>query len=185
MAYYMILNNHPLAETIEPAPANKKPSLAKKGGRKATCRSGTHSSGAKSQEQTTCGNKAHTLSEFCSHQYGIPGPEASTTTGRSRHRNRRDIDYLSLNDGPDEEVQRSPKHKKRVFYTPNRKGPAAQHVALSEKAVTTSTALKGVQVSSLKAVPLVDNPKAVATSTTLTGIQVLSSETVPLPAIPA
>ena len=147
--------------TIQPAPANNKPASTKKGGCKATCRSGTCSAIVKRQGKPTHGSKARTLSELCSQQYGIPEPGNSTPTGRSRCRSWHDIDYLSLNGGPNEDVQESPKHKKRVSYHPNRKGPSAGRVAAqcvaspenSPKAVAMMSSLKGVQTSS-EVVPL-------------------------------
>ena len=145
--------------TIQPTPSNKKPPSAQKGCHKTTCKSGTHNTSAKNHEISTCRRKAHTFSESRSQQYGLPEADATTPIPRSRCRSRRDIKYLSLNDGPDEDTPEPPKHKKKVSYPPSRKGPSAGRVAacvsspeMSPKSIITSNSLKGVQ--SLPAEPL-------------------------------
>ena len=169
----------------QPTPSNKKPPSAQKGRCKTTCRSGTHDTSVKKHEIPTHGKKAHTLSESCSQQYGLPEPDATTPISRSRRRIRCEIDYLSLNDGPDEDTPETPKRRKKVSYPPSRKGPLAGQVAaqcvsspeMSPKATTTSKALKGIQ--SLPAVPLSEVvslsaiPALTGVPSTFTGIPVL------------
>ena len=128
---------------------------------------------------------------------------------RSRCRSRRDIDYLSLNDGLDDDALESPKRRKRVSYTLKRKGPSAGRVAvqcsnspensLRAETVSKPTALKGVQSPPAKPASETTQPSIVSALTgvpstttssllTLIGIQATSGVSLPdtasLPAVP-
>ena len=74
---------------------------AKKRGLKTTCRTGKRNSESKREHITVPAKKIRTLSENRNQLYGIAksNPTTTTETGRSRRSCRRDIDYLSLNDG--------------------------------------------------------------------------------------
>ena len=88
---------------------DRKSSSTQKGRCKTTCRKGTRNSATKTQCTPATRKKARTLSENRSQQYGITDTTDSTTTSRSRRRSRCDIDYLSLNDGLEEDIVESPK----------------------------------------------------------------------------
>ena len=99
----------------QPAPTpDHKPSSAQKQRRKTTCRGnrGTRNCDTKSQSTPTPRNKAYTLSEKCSQQYGISDAGESAGTSRSQCRSRKDIDYHTLNDGLEDDIAGSPKHTK-------------------------------------------------------------------------
>ena len=139
--------------------------------------------------------KSWTLSENHSQQYRLPTPGTTTASGRSRHRSRRDIDYISLNNGLDDGKLKSPKCKKRASHTPNQKDPSAVCVAAqcvnspdnSPEAETLQTVLIGIQLPSAKPVP--ESTHTAHMSSTLTGVQpnpeVLSSDAATLPARPS
>ena len=95
-----------------PVPGAHKPQPAHKGRCKTTCRSGSRTTPAKKQDKPLVPRKSRTLSENRSQQYGLPTPGTTTASGRSRRRSRQDIDYVSLNDGFDDEEVESPKCKK-------------------------------------------------------------------------
>ena len=108
---------------------------------------------------------------------------------------------MSLNGGPDEEVLESPKCKKKVSYTPNRRGPSAGCVAAQcanspenssiAVAIAVPDTLKGVQsppatpvseAQPLSTIPALSGvPSMPVTSEPLKGIQ--SSSTLPLPEV--
>ena len=130
----------------QPTTSNMKPPSTQKGRHKTTCQSGTRNPSVKKHETPSLGKKAHTLSESRSKQYGLPEPDTTTLISRSRCKSRQDIDYLSLNDGPDEDTPEPSKHREKVSYPPPRKGPSADRVAsqrasspeISPKATVTS-----------------------------------------------
>ena len=96
---------------------------------KVTCRS---SSGASKRGSSSCskgrgrgrGKTARTLSDSREENFGIP----PATIPRTSRRTRATIDYLSLNDGLDEEQPTSPKRKRRANYRP-RSGPSSRRIA--------------------------------------------------------
>ena len=99
--------------TLPPSALDHKPSSAKKECRKTTCRTGTQTSVKKPKSTPAPKKRAHTLSENCSELYGISDTAEPAVTSRSRHRSRRDIDYLTLNDGLEEDSVESPKRRKK------------------------------------------------------------------------
>ena len=111
--------------------AEQRPPTAKKRGRKTTCRTGKQSNESKKEHITEPVKKTCNLSEHRNQHYGIAesNPTTTTETGRSRCSCRRDIDYLSLNDGLESTTPESTKQRTRTTYPPNRKGPTPGRVA--------------------------------------------------------
>ena len=136
--------------------------------------------------------KSRTLSENRNQHYGITESNLTTTieTGRSRRTCRRDIDYLSLNDGLESTTPESTKWRTRTSYPPNRKGPtpgrvAAQCISSPEKSPEAATLGKRNKESALKGIPSNANSETVDVSwpalSTLTGVQELSAESLASP----
>ena len=123
MAYYGKSNNHP------PLALNHKPSSAKKECCKTTCRTITRTSVSKPKSIPATKKRVRTLSENHSELYGISDTAEPAVMSRSRRRSRRDIDYLTLNDGLEEDSVESLKRRKKASYLPNRRGPSVGHVA--------------------------------------------------------
>ena len=111
-----------------------------------------------------------------------------------RHSCRKDIDYLSLNDGLESEFMDTPKRKPKNSYPPNRKGPTPQRVAAqgasspesfpeAESAVTTSgsTALIGVSATSSNKSNVTQ--VSVSSTTALTGVQLPLAESLTTPSL--
>ena len=178
-------------QTVKPV-AEQRPSTSKKRGHKTTCRKGKRNSESKREHITVPVKKTRTLSENRNQHYGITdsSPTTTTETGRSRHSCRRDIDYLSLNDGLESTTPESTKWKTRTSYPPNRKGPtpgcvAAQCINSPEKSPEAATVGKRNKASALKGVP--SNIETVdvflPTPSTLTGIQKLSAESQASPSL--
>ena len=107
---------------------------------------------------------------------------------------RKDIDYLSLNDGLESEFMDTPKRKPKNSYPPNRKGPTPERVAAqcasspetfpeAESAVTTSgsTALIGVPASSSNKSNVTQ--VSVSSTTALTGIQLPLAKSLTAPSL--
>ena len=107
---------------------------------------------------------------------------------------RKDIDYLSLNDGLESEFMDTPKRKPKNSHPPNRKGPTPQRVAAqsasspetfpeAELAVTMSgsTALIGVQASSSNKSNVTRVPAS--STTALTGVQLPLAESLTAPSL--
>ena len=90
-----------------PTPAHKKSS-------KTTCRDSTRkpTKQAGPKLNTKCGKRSRTLSESRQETFGI---SALVRTLRS---NRQTINYLALNDGPEEDMPDSPKHRKKNSHRP-------------------------------------------------------------------
>ena len=126
------------------------------------CRTGTQTSVKKPKSTPATKKKACTLSENRSELYGISDTAEPAVMSRSRCRSRRDIDYLTLNDGLEEDSVESPKWRKKASYPPNRRGPsvgrvAAQQVTSPENspeavATTSMSTLKGIPSGSLNSV---------------------------------
>ena len=125
--------------------------------------------------------KTRTLSEHRNQHYRIAesNPTTATETGRSRRSCRRDIDYLSLNDGLESTTPESTKRRTRTTYPPHRKGPtpgrvAAQCISSPEKSPEAATVGKRNEASALKGVPSNTNNETVDVSSpvplTLTGV---------------
>ena len=126
--------------------------------------------------------KTRTVSENRNLHYRITDSSLTTTTetGRCRRSCRRDIDYLSLNDGLESATPETTKQKTRTSYPPNRKGPtpgcvAAQCISSPEKSPEAATVGKRNEANVLKGVP----PKietvnvSLPEPSTLTGVQKL------------
>ena len=174
--------------------AEQRPSTAKKRGCKTTCRKGKRNNESKTEHITVPVKKTHTLSENRNQRYGISesNPTTTTETGRSRHSCRRDIDYLSLNDGLESTIPESTKWRTRTSYPPNRKGPtpgrvAAQCISSPEKSPEAATVGKRNKASALKGIPSNANIETVDVSSpvpsTLTSIQKLSTESLASPSL--
>ena len=138
--------------------------------------------------------KTRTLSENRNQHYGIAESNPTTTieTGRSRCSCRRDIDYLSLNDGLESTTPESTKWRTRTSYPPNCKGPtpgrvAAQCISSPEKSPEAATVGKRNKASALKGVPSNANIETADVSlpvpSTLTGVQKLSAESLVSPSL--
>ena len=180
-------------QTVKPV-AEQRPSTAKNRGRKTTCRTGKQNNESKREHITVPVKKSHTLSENRNQHYGITesNPTITTETGRSRCSCRRDIDYLSLNDGLESTTLESTKRRTRTSYPPNRKGPtpgrvAAQCISSPEKSPEAATMGKRNKASALKGIPSNANIETVDVSSpapsTLTGVQKLSAESLASPSL--
>ena len=178
-------------QTVKPA-ADERNSTAKKRDRKTTCRKGKRNNESKKEHITVPVKKSRTLSENRNQRYGITESNLTTTseTGRSRCSCRRDIDYLSLNDGLESTTPESTKRRTRTSYPPNRKGPtpgrvAAQCIGSPEKSPEAATLGKRNKESTLKGIPSNANSETVDVSSpalsTLTGVQELSAESLASP----
>ena len=174
--------------------SERRPSTAKKRSCKTTCRKGKRNNESKTEHITVPVKKTCTLSENRNQRYGItePNPTTTTETGRSRPSCRRDIDYLSLNDGLESMIPESPKWRTRTSYPPNRKGPtpgrvAAQCISSPEKSPEAAAVGKQNKASALKGVPSNANIETVDVSSplplTLTSIQKLSAESLASPSL--
>ena len=130
------------------AVGHKKPAkkTCRESGRGRTCRTGKKSEPKPKREK-----RSKTLSECCQVTFGIAPPPAVT---RSIHSNRQNIDYLTLNDGLEDDEVSSPKCRCRTTYRP-RSGPSATRQAARKH--TASPELQGITMtgasSTLPAVP--------------------------------
>ena len=136
--------------------------------------------------------KTCTLSENRNLHYGIAGSSLTTTTETSRRRRscRRDIDYLSLNDGLESATPETPKWKTRTLYPPNRKGPtprrvAAQCISSPEKSPEATIMGKRNEASALKLVPpnILTGTVISPEPSTLTGVQNLPAKPLASPSL--
>ena len=179
MVYCGKLNSHPQADQCPPLPStlDHKPSSAKKERRKTTCRKGTRTSVKKPKSTPATRKKACTLSENRSELYGISDTAEPAVMSRSRRRSRRDIDYLTLNDGLEEDSVESPKRRKKASYPPNRRGPSVGRVAAQQVTSPENSpeAIATTSMSALKGIPS-GSPNSVAKSSG-------SSCVLPLPGI--
>ena len=160
-----------------PLTLDHKPSSAKKEHRKTTCRTGTRTSVKKPKSTPATRKKACTLSENRSELYRISDTAEPAVTSRSRRRSRRDIDYLTLNDGLEEDSVESLKQRKKVSYPPNMRGPSVGHVAAQRDTSPENSpeAIATPSMSALKGIPS-GSPNSVAKSSG-------SSCVLPLPGI--
>ena len=113
----------------------------------------------------------HTLSENRSELYGISDTAEPAVTSRSRRRSRHDIDYLTLNDGLEEDSVESPKQRKKASYPPNRRGPSVGRVAAQRVTSPENSpeAIASTSTSALKGVPS-GSPNSVAKSSESIGV---------------
>ena len=128
-------------------------------------------SASRDSKQTKPAKRAHTLSESRSKNYGIPPPtNTSTHTLRS---GLQPIDYLSLNDGYENDFETSLKKRKRITHRP-KSAPSATRVAAQKHTVSpeAKNANKRPSTASppaLSAVPSTSKVKNVI-ATDLTGV---------------
>ena len=119
---------------------------------KKTCReSGRGRTGKKSEPKPKREKRSKMLSESRQVTFGIVPPPAVTRSVRS---NRQNIDYLTLNDGLEDDEVSSPKRRRRTTYRPHSGPSATRHAARKH---TASPELQGVTMtgasSTLPAVP--------------------------------
>ena len=148
--------------------------------KKTTCREGSATKRkreravSKSTKQMKSEKRAHTLSESHSQNYGITPPaNLSTCTLRS---GLQPVDYLSLNDGLDEEPVTNSKKRKRTTHRP-RSAPSASRVATQKN--TVSPEAKDSNTRSLK--PLSSTLSAIPSTSTANNSTVPSLTGVPTP----
>ena len=77
--------------------------------------------------------RSRTLSESRQVTFGIAPPPAIT---RSVHSNRQNIDYLTLNDGLEDDEVSSPKHRRRTTHRPRSGSSATRQAAPKHIAFT-------------------------------------------------
>ena len=124
--------------------------------KKTTCHEGTHGHtlvhkrrhGRGCGKSANQGNRPQTLSESQSQNYGIATPIANTCALCSSHQQ---IDYLSLNNGLEEDIPLSPKRQKKTTHRP-RSAPSATCVA-AHKSFSSPEAEEIVNKQSLSGVP--------------------------------
>ena len=123
---------------------------------KTTCRESGRKRNIKSKtKQTTdtpssCGRRMRTLSESRQASFGIQTPPVVTRTSR---RTRTAVDYLTLNDGLEDDVS-SPRRKKKPTYRPG-SGPSVTRQAASKHTISpeAKTTNKQQTVAALPVVP--------------------------------
>ena len=187
---------HPSPSVVSPTvklTAEQKSSTTKKRGRKTTCRKGKRNTESKRENLAVPVKKTCTLSENRNLRYGITDSSLTTTTETGRHRRscRRDIDYLSLNDGLESATPETPKRKTRTSYPPSHKGPtpgrvAAQCLSSPEKSPEATTVGKRNEASALKGVPpnIETGTVILPQPSTLTGVQNLPAHPLASPSLP-
>ena len=135
------------------------------------------------------GKRARTLSESRQVSFGIQAPPA---VNRPLRQNRSNIDYLTLNDGLEEDELSSPRRKKKPTYRPG-SGPSATRQAaskhmISPEAKTTDkekpkAALPAIPslpaVQTLPAVPGTSHGKSDQSNKPLTGVPVTTDDQLP------
>ena len=155
-------------QTTPPGTAGRKKTTKK------TCWESRRSKVVKNTEQKPKREKrSRTLSESCQVTFGITPPP---TVSRSVHSTRPTIDYLTLNDGLEDDEISSPKRKRRTTYRP-RSGPSAtrqaarRHTASPESKVTSNA-------GELRTLPAVPSSSHIIPATTeeLTGIPTTADE---------
>ena len=124
---------------------------------KKTCRDTTRNKKSNKSEQrpkTTAvqGKRSRTLSESRQVTFGIKVPPP---VNRLVRRSRQTIDYLTLNNGLEDDEVSSPKRKRRTTYRPGI-GPSATRQAASKHTVSPESkiALKSKTIGTLPAVPV-------------------------------
>ena len=138
------------------APTPKPSQVSHPWNKKTTCHKSTHGRtmihkrrhGHGHGKGANQGNRPQTLSESRSQNYSITTPLASTHDLRSSHQQ---IDYLSLNDGLEEDIPLSPKRQKKTTHRP-RSAPSATRVA-AHKSYSSPEAEEIANKQSLSGVP--------------------------------
>ena len=122
------------------------------------------------------GKTARTLSDSREENFGI----TPTTAPRTSRRARATIDYLSLNDGLDDEQPTSPKRKKKPNYRPRREPTssrvASQRISFLTKAKNYDKVAGDRHTDTLSGVP--------TGSTDRSGVQIPSTDSTTLPGVP-
>ena len=90
-------------------------------------------SASRDSKQTKPVKRAHTLSESRSKNYRITPPTITST--RTLRSGLQPIDYLSLNDGYENDLESSPKKRKRITHRP-RSAPSATRMAAQKHTVS-------------------------------------------------
>ena len=124
---------------------------------KTTCRESGRKKNVKpktaqsSDRPSSHGRRTRTLSESRQVSFGIQSPPVATRTSR---RTRTAVDYLTLNDGLEDEDLSSPQRKKKQTHRPG-SGPSATRQAASKHTISPEgkTTDKQQTKSALKAVP--------------------------------
>ena len=165
-----------LVHTNPKTPTSGKPKTSKTI-KKTTCRENRatnrkrgHSAG-KESKQAMPEKRAQTLSESHSKNYGITPPAIPST--RSLRKGLQPIDYLSLNDGFDNDSVISPRKRKRPTHR-LRSAPSATRVATQKQTMSPEAQIVDkrplkLSTSALSAVPSTSKATDIATSI-LTGI---------------
>ena len=139
------------------------------------------SSARKKSEQTKTAKRARTLSESRSNNYRITPP--ATTSTRTLRSGLQQIDYLTLNDGYENDFETSPRKKKKITHRP-RSAPSATRVAaqkhtISPEVKNTNKGLGTTSTSTLSVVPSTSEARNV-TAVDLTGVPTVQiAETLP------
>ena len=122
--------------------------------------------GKKSEPKPKREKRSRTLSESCQVTFGIVPPPAATRSVRS---NRQNIDYLTLNDGLEDDEVSSSKRRCKTTYRPH-SGPSATKQATCKH--TASPESQGIiKTGSSSTLPAVPPPASKTTSSDeLTGI---------------
>ena len=128
-------------------------------------------SASRESKQTTAEKRARTLSESHSKNYGITPPANLST--RTLRMGLQPIDYLSLNDGFDDETVISPRKRKRTMHRPQ-SAPSAMRVAaqkhtMSPEAQSVDKRPLKPSATALSAVPSTSKASSLATPN-LTGV---------------
>ena len=110
---------------------------------------------SKKSKQTKSAKRARTLSESRSNNYGITPP--ATTSTRTLRSGLQQIDYLTLNDGYENDFETSPRKRKKITHRP-RSAPSATRVAaqkhtLSPEVKNANKGLGTTSTSTLSVVP--------------------------------
>ena len=150
--------------------------------KKTTCREG-HTTNCKrgrgpgkGAKQTNSEKRAHTLSESRSQNFGITPPANPST--RILHSGLQPVDYLSLNDGLDDNTVTNPRKRKRITHRPRSvllatRVAAQKHTVSPEAKDTDHTSIKP-SASTLSAIPSTSTANELA-GLALTGIPTSSN----------
>ena len=126
---------------------------------------------SKTSEQTKTTKRARTLIESRSNNYGITPP--ATTSTRTLRSGLQQVDYLTLNDGYENEFETIPRKRKKITHRP-RSAPSATRVAAQKRTVSpepknTNKGLRATSTTTLPVVPSTSEARNV-TATDLTGV---------------
>ena len=145
MAYYGKSNNHPQADHCPPPHRSltTNPHQLKRNVVKLCVEQAPRTSFKNPKSTPATKKRVRTLSENRSELYRMSDTAEPTVTSRSRRRSRRDIDYLTLNDGLEEDSVKSQKRRKKALYPPNRRGPSVGHIA-AQQATSPENSLEAI-----------------------------------------